>query len=121
MASLARAGEQNRRGKRKSQTSQSLMGYGRGFGFSPTSGGKALKVQSWGDDMHSLVLMKSPLLTDAQMTRLAWGVGSEGPGEATAEARNRQLERGRGNGRHRRERSGSTQDIFIRYNGQVLA
>lgn len=45
MASLAGAGEQNRR-KRKSQTLQSLMGYGRGVGLSPKSSDKALKVQS---------------------------------------------------------------------------
>lgn len=49
MASLARAGEQNRRGKRKRQTSQSLMGYGRGFGFSPKSGDKALKSAKLGE------------------------------------------------------------------------
>ena len=61
---MAGAGKQNRRGKRKSQTLQSLMGHGRGFALHPKSNGKALKVQSWGNDTHSLVLLKNRLVTE---------------------------------------------------------
>ena len=53
---MSKTGEEGR----KYQTLQSLMGRGRGFGLSLKSSGKALKVQSWGNDTHSLALWKEP-------------------------------------------------------------
>lgn len=43
---------------------QSLMGHGRGFGLSSESNVKASKAPRWGNDMHSLVLIKNPLVTE---------------------------------------------------------
>lgn len=43
---------------------KSLLGHGTGFGFFLKSNGKALKMQSLGNDMHSLGLGKNPLVTE---------------------------------------------------------
>lgn len=69
----------------------------RGLGLSPKSNGKALKVQSWGNDMHSLVLLKNPpVMKVHQGLGLEQGLGSERPGGGYCRGQVRKLEQGRG-------------------------